>query len=147
MNIGLETSKVVLVTPPAAIVDNAAFTTASVDTRGYRKCTFLVSLGALDIALAAFKLRESDDDGSADAYADVDGADFSVDSTLPAATQDNKMYAIRVDLRGRERYLDLTLTGGDGTLGTFATVHAILEDPEIIPTTAAGRGLADELAV
>lgn len=147
MQIGLETSKVLNVTPPAAIVDNAAFTTAAVDTKGYRRCTFLVVLGALDIALAAFKLRESDDDGSADAYADVDGADFSVDGVLPAATKDNKIYAIRVDLRGRERYLDLTLTGGDGTLGTYATVIAILENPEIIPTTAAGRGLEAELAV
>lgn len=147
MNIGLETSKTVLVTPPGAIVDNASWTTGSVDTRGFRKCTFLVSLGALDIALAAFKLQESDDDGSADAFADVDGADYSVDATLPAATDDNKMFVIRVDLRGRERYLDLVLTGGDGTLGTYATVHAILEDPEIVPTTATGRGLAGELAV
>ena len=147
MNLGLETARVINVTPPAAIVDNAGFTTAAVDTRGFRKCTFLVILGALDIALAAFKLQESDDNGSSDAFADVDGADFSVDGTLPSATADNGIYAIRVDLRGRERYLDLVLTGGDGTAGTFATVLAVLEEPEIIPTTATGRGLAAELAV
>lgn len=144
---GLETSKVVLVTPPAAIVDNAAFTTASVDTRGFRRCTFLVIFGAMDIAVAAFKLRESDDDGSADAYADVSGADFSVDGTLPSATKDNTIYAIRVDLRGRERYLDVSLTGGDGSAGTYCTVLAVLEQPEIMPSTAAGRGLEAELFV
>lgn len=147
MNIGLETSKVVLVTPPGAIVDNAAFTTAAVDTRGFRRCTFLVSFGAMDIAVAAFKLQESDDDAVADAYVDVAGADFSIDGTLPSATKDDTMYAIRVDLRGRERYLNLSLTGGDGTLGTYATVHAVLEDPEITPSTAAGRGLEAELFV
>ncbi len=147
MQIGLETSKVVNVTPPGAIVDNAAFTTAAVDTKGFRHCTFLVILGALDIALAVFKLQESDDDAVADAYADVDGADYSTDSTLPAATTDNSIYAIRVDLRGRERYLNLSLTGGDGSAGTYATVIAVLEGPEIVPSTAVQRGLADELAV
>ena len=148
MFIGLETSKVVNVTPPGAIVDNAAFTTANVDTRGFRRCTFLVILGALDIALAAFKLQESDDDAAADAYVDVSGADFSVSpATLPSATADNGIYAIRVDLRGRERYLNLSLTGGDGSAGTYATVLAVLECPEIVPSTPEGRGLTAELAV
>lgn len=144
---GLENAKVVNVTPPAAIVDNAGFTTAAVDTRGFRKCTFLVILGALDVALAAFKLQESDDNGSTDAFADVDGADYSTDATLPGASSDNSIYAIRVDTRGRERYLDLVLTGGDGSAGTYATVLAVLEEPEVSPSTAAGRGLAGELVV
>lgn len=141
----VKNQKFVNVTPPGAIVDNAAFTTAAVDTKGWKRITFLVILGALDIALAAFKLRESDDDSS---YSDVSGADFSVDSTLPAATADNNIYAIHVDLDGtRKRYMDLSLTGGDGTAGTYATVIAVLSRPEESPDSASERGFAAELSV
>lgn len=135
--------KIVGVTPPAAIVDNAAFTTASVDARGAGFVTFIVYLGALDIAVAAMKLRESDDDST---YTDVPGADFSVSpATLPSATDDNKFYAVQVNMLGRKRYLDLSLTGGDGTVGTYATVFAILSRLATTPSTAAGRGFAQEL--
>ena len=138
-------TKTVAITPPAAIVDNAAFTTSSVDTIGFRHCIIYVLLGALDIAVAAMKLRESDDDSS---YADVSGGDFSVSpATLPAATDDNKLYAIHVDLRGRKRYLDLSLTGGDGTLGTYAVAWAVLSRGEESPNSVTERGMAQELFV
>ncbi len=138
--------KVVPVTPPAAIVDDAGFTTAAVDAIEAGWVTFLVLLGATDIALAAFKLRESNDDGSADAYADVPGADFSVSpATLPSATDDNKVFAIQVNMLGRKRYLDLTLTAGNGSTGTYATVIAILSRLQITPQKAADRGFAQEL--
>lgn len=143
----LQNCKFVNVTPPAAIVDDAAFTTASVDSRGWDECAFLVSLGALDIALAAFKLRESDDDST---YADVSGADFSVAATgtLPAATDDNKLYAIFVRCGGsRKRYFDLSLTGGNGAAGTYATVLAILSKGETVPDSATERGLAQQALV
>jgi hypothetical protein len=139
--------KHVAVTNPGAIVDNAAFTTATIDTRGFAFLTFVVVLGALDIALAAFKLRESDADDMSGA-ADVEGADFSVaPATLPAATDDNKLYAIHVNLKGRKRYLDLTLTGGDGTAGTFASATAILSQASEVPASAEARGFAQELIV
>ena len=135
--------KIVGVTPPAAIVDNAAFTTASLDTLHARYVTFIVYLGALDIAVAAMKLRESDDDST---YVDVPGTDFSVSpATLPAATDDNKFYGIQVNMLGRKRYLDLSLTGADGAAGTFATVFAILSHLETAPSTASDRGFAQEL--
>jgi hypothetical protein len=137
--------QIVGVTPPAAIVDNAAFTTATLDTLGASWVTFIVYLGALDIAVAAMKLRESDDSGMSGAT-DVPGADFSVSpATLPAATDDNKFYAVQVNMLGRKRYLDLSLTGGDGTVGTFATVFALLSRLQTTPSTAAGRGFAQEL--
>lgn len=142
----LQKSKFVPITPPAAIVDNAAFTTAIVDTRGFRALRIIVLLGALDIALAALKLRESDADDMTGAV-DVDGADFSVDGTLPAATDDNKAVAIFVNLNGRKRYLDLTLTGGDGTAGTYAVAWADLYRTAEAPSDAAGRGFAQELSV
>lgn len=133
------------VTPPAAIVDNAAFTTASVDTRDCEEAMFIVALGALDIALVVMKLRESDDDS---AYVDISGADFSVAPlTLPSSTADNNLYGVYVRCGGpRRRYLDLSLTGGDGTLGTFATVLAGVV-PKVKPDTAAERGLAQQAIV
>lgn len=141
----LQNCKFVNVTPPAAIVDNAAFPTASIDTKGFRAACIIVQLGALDIAVAAMKLRESDDDST---YTDVSGADFSVSPlTLPSATADNNLYGIFVDLRGRKRYLDLSLTGGDGTTGSYASVLAILDRAEETPDTAAERGLAQQATV
>lgn len=139
--------KYVPVTNPGAIVDNAGFTTATLDTVGFAFVTILVHLGALDIALAAFKLREGDASDMSDA-ADVSGADFSVSpATLPAATDDNKLYAIHVNLKGRKRYLDLTLTGGDGAAGTYASAVAVLSQASEVPASAEARGFAQELIV
>lgn len=141
-----QANKYVNVTPPAAIVDNAAFTTAAVDTKGYDEVAFLVALGALDIALTAFKVQESDASGSG--YADVSGADFSVSPlTLPAATDDNKLYLVTVNMVGRKRYLDLSLTGGDGAAGTYACVIAMLGRGQQIPATASARGLGQQAFV
>ena len=79
---------------------------------------------------------------------DISGADFSVTPlTLPSATDDNKLYGIFVDLRGKKRYLDLTLTGGDGATGTFAAVLAALYGAADHPNTAAERGFAQEAIV
>ncbi|HEY8562799.1 MAG TPA: hypothetical protein VIL74_20645 [Pyrinomonadaceae bacterium] len=141
----LQNLKFVNVTPPAAIVDNAAVTTGAVDVKGWSKACFVVQLGALDIAITAMKLRESDDNSS---YSDISGADFSVSPlTLPSATDDNKLFAIFVDLRGRKRYLDLSLTCGDGAAGTFVSVMAILDGGAEHPNTATERGLSQQAIV
>jgi thiamine monophosphate kinase len=131
------TQKVVPITNPGAIVDNAAFTTAEIDTLGFRFLTIYVMLGALDIALAAFKATQSDTSGSG--HADITGADFA--AALPAATDDNKIYAIHINLLGKKRYIDLTLTGGDGSTGTYAVAWAVLSRAEEAPNSAAERGV------
>ncbi len=145
--------KTVLLTPPAAIVDNAAFTTTALDTKGFRFVEIFVALGALDIAVAAMKVQESDDSGMSGA-ADITGAvfgtsigDLGVASTLPAATDDNLIYKVEIDMRGRKRYLDLSLTGGDGAAGSYAVVWANLHEGENEPTTAAQKGIAQLLRV
>lgn len=145
--------RLVSVTPPAAIVDNAAFTTATVDTLGFRYARFVVYLGALDIAVAALKVQESDDSGMSGA-ADITGAVFGTSandtgstSTLPSATADNGFFTVEIDLRGRKRYLDLNLTGGDGAAGSFAAAWCELYRGEITPTTAAQKGVAQNLRV
>ncbi len=144
---GLQNVKTVWITKPAAIVDNTAFTTDTIDTLGFRKARIVVGLGALDIAIAAMKLRQSDDSGMSGA-ADISGADFSVSPlTLPSAGADNNLYAIHVDLRGKKRYLDLSLTGGDGAAGSYAIAWVDLYDGEEAPASAAERGFAQEAIV
>lgn len=146
-----QNSKYVIVTSPAAIVDNASFTTNSIDTAGFDYLQVVVTLGAADIALTALKLQTSDTDGS---YADLTGAIFGTSdtiagtaSTLPSATDDNKIFVIEVDLRGKKRYFDLVATMGDGTVGGFVSAIAVLSKGEITPITAAGRGASQILRV
>jgi hypothetical protein len=137
--------KTVIVGSPKAISDNAAVTTATLDAVGAGWVTFLVVIGALDIAVAVLKLTESDDSGMSGA-ADVPGADFSVlPATLPAATADDTIVAIHVNMLGRKRYLDLTYTTGDGSAGTYSTVLAQLFDLQQTPDSATARGFTQEL--
>lgn len=143
----LQNVKTVWIAEPVAIKDNAAFTTATLDTKGFSKCRIVVGLGATDIALAAFKLTESDDSGMSGAV-DVTGADFSVlPLTLPGAGDDGKLYGIFVELRGRKRYFDVSLTAGDGSAGTFAIAWADLYGAAEHPNTAAERGFAQEAII
>lgn len=143
----LQSCKFLNVTPPAAINDNTAFSTATVDTLGFGEATFLISFGAMDIAVAALKLTESDDSGMSGA-ADVAGADFSVSPlTLPSAGDDNHVFAIFVNLPGRKRYLDLSFTAGDGSAGTYGVVTCILSRAAQMPNTAALRGLTQQAFV
>lgn len=140
----LQSCKFVNVTPPVAINDNTAYTTATVDTLGFREATFLISFGVMDIAVAALKLTESDSSNMSGAV-DVAGADFSVAPlTLPSATDDGTQSAIFVNLQGRKRYLDLSFTAGDGSAGTYAVVTCILSRAEQMPSTAALRGLSQQ---
>lgn len=146
-----KTTKLVSITPPAAIVDNASYTTASIDTQGFDYLQVVVYLGATDIAMTALKLQESDTDGS---YADVTGLVFGTSantggstSTLPSATDDNKFFVFDVDLRGRKRYFDLVATAGDGSTGTYLTAFAILSRAKDVPVTAAERGASQILRV
>lgn len=139
--------KTVGITPPAAIIDNAAATTGTVDTKGFSKARFVVYLGALDIAMAAFKLTHSDDSGMSGA-ADISGADFSVSPlALPSATDDNHFFMIFVDLRGKKRYMDLSLTLGDGSAGSYITAWVDLYGAAEAPDTAAKRGATQQAIV
>ncbi len=147
----LQQAKYINVTPPAAIIDNASAATTAIDTLGYSHVAIIVSLGATDIALTALKLQESDTDGS---YADVTGAIFGTSAdptgtatTLPAATDDNKLYAIFVNMSGRKRWLDLACTFGDGAAGGYVSVLAILTCGDEQPLNAAGMNLAQYLVV
>ena len=137
------TSKTLLVTPPAAAVNNASVVCASVDRRTFDYATFTIILGATDAALTACKLQESDDNST---WSDVSGLDYSVSpNTLPTATDDNHLFGFEVDLRGRKRYLRPLITVGSGTTGAFVTVIAELNRAEQTPHDAASRGLTATL--
>lgn len=141
--------KYVSVTPPAAIVDDASYTTAEIDTKGFDYCTIVVYLGATDIVMGALAVTESATSGSGHANVTglVWGTSANIDgstSALPSATDDNSFQVAQIDLKSRERYLDVTATAGNGTLGTFATIFAILSRAEESPSTSAGFG-ADEV--
>lgn len=141
----LQQVKVVNVTPPAAIVDNASFSTTTIDTAGYGKLAVYWQLGALDVAMSALKIQESDDSGMSGA-ADVTGLVYGASgaAALPTATDDNKVFGFFVNLAGRKRYLDVVATGGDGATGTYASCIAVLYNGEAI-NDATERGLAANL--
>jgi len=141
----LHDAKFVQVIAPAAIVDNASYTTNEVDTLGYHYATFVFNLGATDIAMAALKIQESDTSGSgmADIAATVLGTATDIDgatTALPSDADDNKFVVIQLDLRGRKRYLDMTATAGDGSAGTFAACTCILTRADVAPESVSAAG-------
>ncbi len=128
---------------PAAIVDNASFTTTEIDTLGWDYATFVFSLGATDVAMSALKVQHSTQTGTG--FADITGATFdggiNLDgnaATLPSATDDGKVYVLHIDLRSKNRFLDLVATIGDGSTGGYASCLCILSQAEQLPSTVAG---------
>jgi hypothetical protein len=139
-----QNQKFVIVTSPAAIVDNAAFTTAAIDTKGFTQLTILAIFGAMDIAVASASVRHSNASNmSSPATLSTGGTDF----TLPTATADDTILGFDIDLRGRKRYLDFEITGGDGTAGTYLSVIAILSRASTGLASAADRGLSAAVTV
>jgi len=143
--------KIVAITPPGAIVDNTAFATTAVDTKGWDYAEIIVHFGAMDIAMAALSVSDSNDGTS---YAAVSGANFAsgtmvngVTAALPPATADNGFYSFGIDLRYHKRYIDLQATGGDGTSGTYMTAFAILTRGEQAPNSMSERGYTGQILV
>lgn len=137
--------RMVSITPPAAIVDNASFTTAEIDTLGWSYLTIVVYLGATDIAMTALSVTQSDTAGSGHSAITglVWGTSTNIDgsaSALPSATDDNLFQVAQIDLKGKRRYIDVTATIGDGSLGGFVTILGILSRPQVSPTTISEAG-------
>lgn len=132
---------------PAAIVDNASFTTNEIDTvvngDKYEWCTIIFELGAMDIAMSALAVQHSDTTGTG--FANITGFVGGTDFTLPTATSDNGICVFHIDMRGKKRFLDLVATGGDGAAGTFASAIAILSRGKEAPITATAKNLLVEV--
>ena len=151
----LENFKLVAVTPPGALVDNGAVTTAEVDTLGWDFARFVVLLGATDAAITALHVTEAD--VTATSHAEIPETDFT-DATQtdiqgnalaePTAGDDNKFVVIDIDLRGRKRFLDLVCTIGAGTAdGAYLAAWCELYRGETLPRTNAGRGVLQMVSI
>lgn len=152
MSVTAQNVKLVSLTPPAAIIDNASAVVAELDTRDWEYLQIVVYLGASDIAMTALKVTESDTAGSG--HTDVTGLIFGtsantagVTSTLPSATDDDKFFVFDIDLKGRKRFIDMVATIGDGTLGTFICILGVLSRGHSTPMSAAERGASQILRV
>jgi len=145
-----QNAKYVLVTSPVAIVNNASWTTAEIDTAGWDYAEVAFCMGANDIDVTALKVTESDTSGSG--HVDVPGLVYGTSaniagstSALPLATDDDSIFKFEIDLKNRKRYLDFVATNGNGAAGGFACIVARLSRAENAPTTAAEAGCADIL--
>ncbi len=147
--------KTVQVIAPQILVDNGypvgshqGTTPVNIDTKGFAYATITVQLGALDIAVAEMSLYESDDttDGN---FVIISASNFATSPlTLPAATDDNKIYKWFVPLGGaRKRYLRVNFKGGDGSVGGYYIAYADLSRANEAPNTATERGLAQQCFV
>lgn len=102
------TKAAILVSPQSATDPTESY----VDTLGFDSALVLISLGATGASgISALKLQESDASGSG--YIDI--VDFDGDATytdiegstlaLPGAGNDDEVWVVHIDLRGRKRYL------------------------------------------
>lgn len=143
---------------PAAILDAAAATSYVIDTKGWDYASIIVNIGATDVAMAGLKIQEADSSSNSTTLvtaSDVTGLvygtstlpaeDGGTTSALPTDAADNTLYAFHIDLTKRKRYLQVSLTAGNGLAGTYADAIAILSQGEEMPSTASERGLAANL--
>lgn len=155
--IHMQSTKLAIVSSPAAILDNASAVTNVIDTKGYDYCTIICTVGATDIAMSALSVQEAEVAASATALtsgANVTGLIFGTStntggsaSTLPTAGSDDLLFVFEIDCRNRMRYLDITATFGNGTAGGYFAAIAILSRAEQGPVTAAERGASQILRV
>lgn len=147
-----QATKYQIVISPVAIKDDGSWTTVEIDTQGFEYLTVICNLGANDIAVAVLKLQEATSSGGS--FSDVSGAVFGTSdntggstSTLPSSDDDNKLFVFEMDLRARERYIDLIATNGNGSVGGFMSAISILSRGKQAPITAADRGASQILRV
>jgi len=121
---------------------NGETVTANVDTLGYSYAAIDVVLGTSNTVSnkpTTLKLAESDDTvvtNFADITAFVGGGTGGF--TIPNAdTANANIYRFNVDLRGRKRYLKMTVTPRTTQL---AVLHATLGLPQEAPNTAGETG-------
>jgi hypothetical protein len=139
----LQHTKVAAAIPPAAIKDNAAFSSLVIDRQDFPGMSygeFHICLGATDVALSALKVQESDAKTDATTLGGTPSDVLDLTSK-PAAGDDNEVWIVGIDFsKSRQRYFQLQGTAGDGTNGTYLSAHFIGERTTEAGTTAAKRG-------
>lgn len=143
-------SKVVPVVYPQVIKNNTGwvgtvgYTPTVVDTKGYHYAVFKWKIGATDIAQASLILSSTDtSDGTTNAVAYYTfGATGKL--PLPTATDDNGVWKIYIDLRGKYRYHTVTAVQGNGSVGGYADGEFELWRGDISPTSATAHNLVGQ---
>ena len=111
----------------AATTDATSIT--SVDMRGFSGLTLLVSAAAITSgALTVVKLHQSDDDGSTDAYSDIEGSALSI-----ADDSDGKLTVVEM-VDPQKRYVKPVITRGTQN-AAFEAVLAVQTGPKTAPVT------------
>lgn len=146
-----QNTKFINAVPPEAIhADTTGFGFTEIDTNGWDYLTIVVTLGDTDIALTA--LSVTDADVTATSHANITGLISGTSdniagdtSTLPAADDDDGIFVFEIDLKTKKRFIDMTITPGDGTVGVFLSALAILSRAKEAPITATQRGCVEIL--
>lgn len=127
----------------AISVGTGAVTGDAVDTNGFEEAAFILHVYATTGNLSVCKIQGSADGSTG--WTDITGAAFT-DGDI-AAGDDNKNYAVFLDLRNiNYRYLRFTATE-DGTGTVAGAMFTLLAQPNEAPMTDAARGLDTSLTV
>lgn len=123
-----------VVTTTAGAAAQTAITSSAVNTAGYTGVRFLVLIGTLvSGAVTSFKLQQSDDDGSSDAYSDLLGTSQSI-----ADSESNTHRYVEI-LNPQKQYLKLVVTRGTQN-ATIGGVVAELFNASALPVTQTASG-------
>lgn len=122
----LDTTKTVRHNNGAVAGTSTITPSAGIDMQGFNACKFDVLLGAItSTGVPAIKVQQSDDDGSTDAYSDLEGTAFAATDA-----DSNKIISVEI-IRPKKRYLKLILTR--------TTANVVLDG--IIATLSNAQGL------
>ncbi|SHF02300.1 hypothetical protein SAMN02745157_1460 [Kaistia soli DSM 19436] len=124
------------ISPAAAVADNTPIVSQIIDTAGYESLTFLILIGALADADAAFavSLTHGDaanlSDGVAVPAANILGGLANANFTF---SDDDKVR--KVGYLGSKRYVRLTITPANNTGNAFVSALALLGAGRFRPTS------------
>lgn len=120
-----------------------------IDTAGFDYLELIASQGAQAAGLTALILALQEGDSSSTFSGSITGANVGTStplfaaagagSNLPSTATNNTLQVFNVDLKGRKRYLNLTLTPSSSS-GLFLDAIARLTRAERSPESAASSG-------
>lgn len=113
----------------AVAAGTSAVTSSAVDMKGYENCLFVVAFGAIvSGAATSIKVQQSSDDGSTDAYSDLEGTSVTV-----ADDDDNQLAYVEI-ARPTKRYLKCIVSRATQN-STVDAIIAVLSGNKDTPTT------------
>jgi hypothetical protein len=111
---------------------------AGIDTKGFRRAVFLVEVGAIvSGGVQSVKIQQSDDDGSSDAYSDLEGTSLSITDA-----QGSKVAIVEV-LEPAKRYLKCIMSRATQN-STLEGITVLLTGADIEPVTQPASVLGSE---